>query len=63
MKLIARRSFNHIFCLLHYALCPMHYAHCPMQVGYAVAHKKNATLVTIFPASFGVAPLKWEQHF
>jgi len=29
------------------------------EVGYAVAHKKNATLVTIFPASFGVAPLNW----
>ena len=36
---------------------------CPMQVGYAVAHKKNATLVTILPGPLSVAPLKWGQIF
>lgn len=29
------------------------------EVGYAVAHKKNASLVTIFPGPVSVAPLNW----
>ena len=31
------------------------------QVGYAVAHKKNASLVTIFPGPVSVAPLKYDH--